>query len=320
MGTIFISHAREDQAMALQLAFKLEQSDYTTWCYELDSIPGIDHVQQTLEAIEKSDAFVMLISPDCMESHEVTTELTRAQDHGKAVIPLLYRMTHEDFILGRSEWAQRLGNAACVEVDSHDPSLAVSRIIRGLKHLKIDPAGVARNERLQDISAELDRLGVSAEGEVSDQSREGPEAQSAEPPPASGKLRRFPNAGRHVEEVANFVKSLLEGEKLRTQMIRDGTDRIVQGVAESNEGWVKIVKKGLGLEQAVTVSVAKKGHDLHLTIGAGKWMDKAVGGAIGMLIFWPAAVTAGWGVLKQKKLFDRIEREVEVFMSGLKGG
>ena len=43
MATVFISHAEEDQALALDIARGLEQAGYSTWYYERDSSPGLSY-------------------------------------------------------------------------------------------------------------------------------------------------------------------------------------------------------------------------------------------------------------------------------------
>jgi hypothetical protein len=318
---VFISHVAEDTGIALKLAFLLEQAGFSAWCYEMDSIPGVSHMQQTLQAIEEAQAFVMLISPDCVQSHEVTTELTRAQDLDKVVIPLLYRITHPELMQRRSEWGQRLGNASCLVID--DLEMVMGRLVRSLEHHAVSagPAPGLRQKRLDAIQAELSRgnwgpIRLETRQPMADTTSSGGWSGSggaaSEPP----KGRRYANAARHIDEVSTFVKNLLEGDKLQAQVIADGADRIVQGRDRPQESWVKFMKKGLGLERAATVKLEVKGQDLAIEVGEGKWSDKAVGGALGMLVFWPAAFTAGWGVYKQRDLFGRIERDVAAFLSG----
>jgi hypothetical protein len=311
---VFISHVAEDTGIALQMAFLLEQAGYSAWCYELDSIPGVSHIQQTLQAIEESQAFVLLISPACVQSHEVTTELTRAQDLGKVVIPLLYQITHVELMQRRSEWGQRLGNASCLVVDV--PDMVMGRLLRSLEFHQVaaGPAPEQRQKRLDAIEIEMARNGV-VRNPVAEPARRVP-APVAPPPANGGNGRRFPNAARYLDEVSGFVKTMLEDERLEAQVVANGGMRLVQGRDRPAESWVRFMKKGLGLERAATVKLDSTGNDLTLEVGAGSWTDKAVGGAVGMFVFWPAAVTAGWGVYKQRDLFQRIERDVAAYISG----
>ncbi len=41
MRDVFISHVAEDSAIALEIALGLEEVGFTTWCYELDNVPGL---------------------------------------------------------------------------------------------------------------------------------------------------------------------------------------------------------------------------------------------------------------------------------------
>lgn len=327
MSSVFVSHASEDSAVALQIAFGLEEQGYTTWCYELDSIPGPSHMAQTMEAIEKCDAVVMLISPNCVHSHEMTTELTRAQDQGKSIIPLLHDITHEELMRQRAEWGERLGTATSLDV-GRDASTSIRRLVRGLEFFNVKPAEAhaAKEDRLRLIEEELTQHG----GRI----YRGPPKTEAEPGGGAGgaaaaepgqpadqamhgsKVRVFPGDARRLAEVSEFVDRLLAGEGLQTQVLSEGDDgRVVQGRERPQQSWKKVLKTTLGLVSAVSVTLVPEGSDLKVTIGASKWMDKAIGGAIGALVFWPAAVTAGYGVYKQWQLFTRIERDIATFLA-----
>ncbi|MFC2021478.1 toll/interleukin-1 receptor domain-containing protein [Chloroflexota bacterium] len=52
MSDIFISHVEEDSVVALEIALELEEAGYTTWSYEIDSMPGPSYLVQTGEAVE----------------------------------------------------------------------------------------------------------------------------------------------------------------------------------------------------------------------------------------------------------------------------
>jgi len=65
MSQIFISHTEEDAEVALEIALSLEKVGYTTWCYELDSIPGPSYLIETGDAIDKAQSFILI--RDCYE-------------------------------------------------------------------------------------------------------------------------------------------------------------------------------------------------------------------------------------------------------------
>ena len=132
--------------------------------------------------------------------------------------------------------------------------------------------------------------------------------------PQSGKKRVFPGQAEYVEEVAQHVENLLKLEKLETQRVADSSAVIVQG-AQTGSKWQKGLRKVAGLELAVTVAVAAKGNNLEMVIGAGKWMDKAIGGVVGFALFAPVWLSTGWGIYVQQKLFNKIETEVEQYLA-----
>ncbi len=314
---VFISHVEEDAAVALQLAAGLEEAGFSTWCYELDAVPGPSHMDQTLNAIENCDALVLLISPNCVHSHEVTTELTRAQDHHKHIIPLLYDISHKQLVTQRAEWVERLGTAMCLPV-SKDIIPVVSRVVAGLKSFEVVPASVTNEERVRLLKAEIERYKEEPVTDV-------PNAAShsffgtVSNHRMGTKSFQFPGHAQHADDVADFVKGLLEAESLETQIVKDGRKRIVQGKASSQRAWMtNLVKNSLGLDKAVSIVIAPSADFLEVTIGAGKWMDKAIGGAIGAAVFWPLLVTAGWGVYKQQLLFSQVGRNIETFLRAKK--
>ena len=141
-----------------------------------------------------------------------------------------------------------------------------------------------------------------------------PPSTPAPSAPQSGKKRVFPGQAEYVEEVAQYVENLLKQEKLDTQRVADTGAVIVQG-AQAGSKWQKGLRKVAGLELAVTVAVSAKGNNLELVIGAGKWMDKAIGGVVGFALFAPVWISTGWGIYVQQKLFKKIETEVEQYLA-----
>ena len=64
MSHIFIAHVEEDADVALEIALGLEETGYRTWCYEVDSFVGASYLVQTGQAVEGSQAVVLVISPN----------------------------------------------------------------------------------------------------------------------------------------------------------------------------------------------------------------------------------------------------------------
>jgi len=63
MHDIFIAHVEEDARVALEITVGLEEAGYSTWCYEVDNIPGPSYLLQTGQRIDQAKAIVVVISP-----------------------------------------------------------------------------------------------------------------------------------------------------------------------------------------------------------------------------------------------------------------
>ncbi len=117
MSEIFISHVEEDAEVALEIALGLEEAGYTTWCYEVDNIPGPSYLIQTGQAVEQAKALVLIISPHSLSSHQVTKEVIRAHEGGKVFIPVLRDITHIEFQNRQPEWREALGAATSMRIE-----------------------------------------------------------------------------------------------------------------------------------------------------------------------------------------------------------
>jgi TIR domain len=318
MGTVFISHVEEDGRIALQLAAGLERKGYPTWCYELDSIPGLSHMDQTLKAIEECDIFILIISRACIRSHEVTTELTRAQDCGKKPMPLLSAISHEEFSAKRPEWVQRLGTVTCAKIPSN-PSSLIPRLEKAFDIYNVKPT-IAHDETKAERIATIEILLTESAPHI-----EKPE-EPAEPSymerlknlqrkDAAKAELSFSTGARHIDELSRFLEGVFEREDLETQAIPQDSNVVIQARKKPVAKWKQALKSGLGLDLAVTVLLKPTGEALQVTIMPSKWADKAAGAAIGLLYFWPAAVTTGWGLVSVQQLIDRVEKRIQVFFT-----
>jgi ABC-type antimicrobial peptide transport system permease subunit len=119
------------------------------------------------------------------------------------------------------------------------------------------------------------------------------------------KARIFPGGSECTQSVVKAVKDCLTAENFETQVIQQYDNYIIQGKKDG------ALLKTFGVDKAVTVNVMKDNHDLIVEIGRGKWLSKAVGASIGMAIFLPALLTAGFGIISQMMLFSKIESKID---------
>lgn len=83
--TVFISHASEDAATALELCSHLEQAGIACWIAPRDLTPGNDYAAAIIDGIEACPVFVLLLSAEANQSLIVYRELERAASKGKSV-------------------------------------------------------------------------------------------------------------------------------------------------------------------------------------------------------------------------------------------
>jgi TIR domain/FHA domain len=279
---VFISHASEDAVVALQLARGLHQAGYFSWCYELDSIPGTPHTQQTLRAIERCEALLLLVSPNCLHSHEMTVELTRAQDLNRTVIPLLYRISHEQLMIGRAEWGQRLNSSACLDISNLAGSS--DRLLECLRHHRVRKSPISSRTRLTKIGEELSRLRESSR----------PDA----PTLAGGRALLYRQGAARLQDVALAIKQRLERDGLISSLKQDGARSVLR--AHLATGWY-LADRLLGTHE-VTVSFETTGSDLAVELGDPGWNASPVGLLFWLVLFWPIAAIA----YRQRRLLYEI--------------
>ncbi len=158
MSHIFISHTEQDAEIALEIALELEKRGYTTWCYEIDSIPGPSYLVQTGQAIEQAQSFILIISQRSIGSRQVTNEVVRAHESGKYFIPILRDIRHIEFQNLQPEWREAVGAATSIRIPPAGVAGILERIIAGLNALGIQPVSRPDAARIDRIDRSLDEF------------------------------------------------------------------------------------------------------------------------------------------------------------------
>ncbi len=153
MSDVFISHVEEDAEIALAIARGLNSADYSTWCYEEDSQPGVSYLKQIGEAVEGCQAVALVISRGSLESDQVTREVEFSHELRKPFIPVLHGISHAQFQDMRAPWRVALGTAATISIPPEGVYAILPRIVRGLQELGVKPSAILAADR-----AEVERL------------------------------------------------------------------------------------------------------------------------------------------------------------------
>lgn len=150
---VFISYSRKDAKFARRLAADLEQAGFSVWWDLSDLKGGDDWVKFIPSAIQASKYFVVLLSPDAVQSEWVAKEYSYALRLRKKVVPAMIRpcdvpfalntinyvdFVHEDYDIAINKLLRALGGAPRVA----PPATGFKKLVRKL------PPGVARNPLL----------------------------------------------------------------------------------------------------------------------------------------------------------------------------
>lgn len=88
---IFISYSRRDQEFVTRLASDLNAQVAGVWFDQSTIQAGQKWHDEIMEGIQECKAFILVLSPDSMESRYVREEVNQALELGKTIFPVIYR-------------------------------------------------------------------------------------------------------------------------------------------------------------------------------------------------------------------------------------
>ncbi len=95
---VFISYGHQDSELADYLADRLCEAGHAVWRSEEEVLPGENLALKVGQALEESDAMVVLVSPESIRSQWVREEINYAlgsPNYAGRVIPVLVRPTKD---------------------------------------------------------------------------------------------------------------------------------------------------------------------------------------------------------------------------------
>ena len=96
---VFISYARENAPLAVQLARDLKANTAEVWLDQLEIRAGQNWPAEVSKALTGCSVFLVLLSPSAIRSAVVNNEIVFAHDEGKAMIPILLGLDPRDIPL-----------------------------------------------------------------------------------------------------------------------------------------------------------------------------------------------------------------------------
>jgi hypothetical protein len=149
MTQVFISYSRKDIKFARRLASDLESAGFDVWWDISDLQGGDDWVRFIPAAIEASQYFVVLLSPDSIQSEWVAKEYSYALRLRKKIVPGMIKQCDVPFALNTINYVDFINDDYATAVNkllvaiggTPQPNIPTSRTERLLKRL---PSPVAR--------------------------------------------------------------------------------------------------------------------------------------------------------------------------------
>ena len=131
MAQIFISYSRKDIGFVRKLAGDLEKAGYDVWWDLTDLRGGDDWLRVIPTAIESSQYFIVVLSPNSATSDWVKKEYTQALSSGKKIIPLMLTRSSVPFALNTINY---------VDFTSDDYAANLKNLLDAIGHTGENPA------------------------------------------------------------------------------------------------------------------------------------------------------------------------------------
>lgn len=116
--------------------------------------------------------------------------------------------------------------------------------------------------------------------------------------------------GLDLQKLGHTLSRWFQSQGFETQTLEaPGGGLVVQ--ARKAQTWRSLV----GMSAALNVTMIQQDERLLVQMGAAQWADKAVLGAVGALVFWPALIPAAFGAWKQKKLPQQTFQFIDQYLA-----
>lgn len=89
---VFISHTQKDTELARKVAAVLREAGLDVWFDANEILPGENWAEKISEALKESEAMVVLLTPEALESNNVRREIDYAlgeKTYDKRLIPVI---------------------------------------------------------------------------------------------------------------------------------------------------------------------------------------------------------------------------------------
>src|SRR5436190_12345861 len=89
---VFINYSHKDAALAAQLADRLKDAGLEAWFDKWEILPGDNWAEKTAEGLKESDAMVVLLTPNALDSDAVQNNISYAlgdESFNQRLVPVM---------------------------------------------------------------------------------------------------------------------------------------------------------------------------------------------------------------------------------------
>lgn len=131
---VFINYSRKDEGLATKLVASLEAAGLDAWFKKREILPGDNWAEKIGQGLKESNAMVVLLSPDALESDDVQSNISYAlgeKAFSHRLIPVLVGDSN-DFPLNRVPWILNRLKTITLQKDSKNDE-KFREIVQALK-------------------------------------------------------------------------------------------------------------------------------------------------------------------------------------------
>ncbi len=116
--------------------------------------------------------------------------------------------------------------------------------------------------------------------------------------------------GLDLQQLGQTLMLFFQSKGYQTQMFPGPGAGGLTVQAKRGSGWITTATS-----QALTVTMAFQGDTLVVQMAGARWAEKAVSGAVAVLVFWPLAALPAYGAYKQKELIDQTWQLIDQYVA-----
>ena len=153
----FISYSRADSSFAVRLARDLRSAGFDVWLDQLDIPTGARWDDEVEAALESCKIFMIILSPESLQSQNVKDEVGYAIDSGKDILPVKIKSGEIPFRLRRFQYvdfSKQSYNENLKEIKSLLTAMGSIPVAKEAKKESLDAEGSPTQKKIKAITTD----------------------------------------------------------------------------------------------------------------------------------------------------------------------